>query len=124
MPELNTFLAFGLAVLAMQLTPGPDMMLVVGRGVGQGRRVAFCTVLGMMLLAGLVQLPLLVLGVAPLLQASPLALMLLRVVGAAYLVWLGARLIWASFHHHAGAVDAARTSHLASDAGGPGRQPH
>jgi threonine/homoserine/homoserine lactone efflux protein len=95
MPDLATYLAFLAAVLVMQITPGPDMALVIGRGVGQGRRVAFCTVLGFMV-AGLIQVPLLVLGVASLLHASPLAFDLMRWLGAAYLIWLGARLLWSS----------------------------
>src|SRR2546429_193935 len=96
MPELGTLLAFGVAVLVMQLTPGPDMMLIVGRGIGQGRKVALCTVLGMTLLAGLVQLPLLALGVASLLQSSAFALTILQWAGASYLIWLGGRLLWTS----------------------------
>ena len=57
-----------------KLTPGPDMMLSRrARGIGQGPKIALSTVLGMTLLAGLVQLPLLVLGVASLLQSSPLS---------------------------------------------------
>jgi len=79
----------------MQVTPGPDMALVVARGLGQGRRIAFCTVLGFMA-AGLIQVPLLVLGVASLLQASPWALDLMRWCGGAYLMWLGLRLMWTS----------------------------
>ena len=96
MPDLGTLLAFGVAVLVMQLTPGPDMMLVVGRGIGQGRKIALCTVLGMTLLAGLVQLPLLVLAVASLLQSSDFALTMLQWAGACYLIWLGGRLLWTS----------------------------
>lgn len=104
MPDPGILLAFVAAVLAMQVTPGPDMMLVVGRGVGQGRRVALATVLGMSLLAGAVQVPLLVLGVPSLLRASPLAFEALRWAGAAYLVWLGARLLRSSRHGHAAAA--------------------
>ncbi|HYZ33120.1 MAG TPA: LysE family translocator [Crenalkalicoccus sp.] len=96
MPEPATLFGFATAVLIMQATPGPDMLLVLGRGIGQGRQVALCTVLGMTLLAGVVQLPLLVLGIASLLQASPLAFGLLRWAGAAYLVWLGIRLLRAA----------------------------
>jgi threonine/homoserine/homoserine lactone efflux protein len=89
--------AFLAAVLVMQVTPGPDMALVSGRGVGQGQRIAFCTVLGFMA-AGLVQVPLLVLGVASLLHASPLASDLMRWFGATYLAWLGIKLVWSSRH--------------------------
>jgi threonine/homoserine/homoserine lactone efflux protein len=40
MPPLSTFLTFYAAVLAIQLVPGPDMLLVLGRGIGQSRRTA------------------------------------------------------------------------------------
>ncbi|WP_315974861.1 MULTISPECIES: LysE family translocator [Microvirga] len=100
MPDLSTFLTFYAAVLALQLAPGPDMVLLLSRGVGQGRRIAVLTAIGMTLLAGLVQLPLLALGVTSLIQASPLAFELLRWAGAAYLVWLGAKLLIASFGPH------------------------
>ena len=62
MPDAATFMAFLAAVLAMQAVPGPDTMLVVSRGVGQGRVVAVATALGAVA-AGLVQLPLLAAGV-------------------------------------------------------------
>lgn len=94
--DFATLLPFFLALLALQASPGPHMLLVVGRGVGQGRRVALLTAAGATLLAGLVQLPLLALGVASLIQTSPLAFDLLRWAGAAYLVWLGARLLFRS----------------------------
>ena len=46
MPELYTIVLLAAAALAMQITPGPDMMLVMGRGVGQGYRVAQATAFG------------------------------------------------------------------------------
>jgi threonine/homoserine/homoserine lactone efflux protein len=58
MPDTATYFAFLTAVLVMQVTPGPDMMLVIGRGVGQGQRIAFCTVLGFTA-AGIIQVALL-----------------------------------------------------------------
>lgn len=110
MPETATLVAFCAALLVMQLTPGPDMLLVVGRGIGQGRTTAFCTVIGMTVLAGLIQLPLLILGVASLLQSSPLAFTVLRWAGALYLVWLGGRLVWASFQPPVAVRHAPRRS--------------
>ena len=41
-------------VVLLQMPPGPDSMLVVARGVGQGRAVALFTVLGVTLGAGMV----------------------------------------------------------------------
>lgn len=90
------WLAFLGTVVLMQLPPGPDSMLVMARGIGQGRRIALFTVLGMTLGAGMIQLPLLALGVSSLVRASPLAFKLLQWTGAGYLIWLGLRLVVSS----------------------------
>ena len=89
MPSAEVLWAFLGALLLLEITPGPDMMLVMARGVGQGRRTALCTVIGMVFVAGIVQISLLVLGLAALAAAYPMALTALQWVGAAYLVWLG-----------------------------------
>lgn len=73
----------------MQAVPGPDTILVIARGMGQGLAAAFYTVLGMTLLAGLIQLPLLALGLGGIAQAYPQMFNVIRLAGAAYLVWLG-----------------------------------
>jgi threonine/homoserine/homoserine lactone efflux protein len=86
-------LPFLAALFVLEISPGPDMMMVIGQGIGQGRRVALLTVVGMVFVSGALQVALLVLGVASLLQAFPAALAALRWVGAAYLAWLGVRLM-------------------------------
>jgi threonine/homoserine/homoserine lactone efflux protein len=43
--------------------------------------------------AGMVQLPLIALGVSSLVRASPFAFAMLQWLGAAYLVWIGLRLV-------------------------------
>ena len=96
----STFLTFLLALLVLELTPGPDMMLVVARGIGQGRRIAMLTVVGMIFVSGAVQVGLLVLGVASLLKAWPTGLLILQWAGAGYLLYLGGRMIWSSFKNH------------------------
>jgi threonine/homoserine/homoserine lactone efflux protein len=94
MPDTTAYAAFLMAVLVMQLVPGPETMLVLSRGIGQGRRVTFWTVLGMTLAAGAIQIPLLALGIASVVRSSSFALGLLRWAGAAYLAWLGMRLLF------------------------------
>lgn len=37
MPDASTFLTFLAALAFLEITPGPDMMLIIARGVGQGR---------------------------------------------------------------------------------------
>jgi threonine/homoserine/homoserine lactone efflux protein len=87
------WIAFVGMVIVMQMPPGPDRMLVMARGIGQGRLVALFTVLGMTAGAGMVQLPLLALGVSYLVIASPFAFAMLQWLGA-YLVWIGLRLVF------------------------------
>jgi threonine/homoserine/homoserine lactone efflux protein len=110
MPNPETLLTFLIALFFLEVTPGPDMMLVLGRGIGQGRKVALLTVVGMIFIAGFIKISLLILGLASLLQAYPEALTMLRWAGAAYLLWLAFKLIRASFHGAVLAVAAAETS--------------
>ena len=91
MSELNwlLFLAASLAVIA---SPGQDMVLVVSRGLGQGARAGVVTASGISM--GLIGHTLLAaFGVGALVAASDIAFNTLRIVGAAYLAWLGLRLI-------------------------------
>jgi threonine/homoserine/homoserine lactone efflux protein len=94
MPDAATWLSFLAAVLAMQLVPGPDTLLITGRGVGEGRKIALAAVLGMTVLAAVVQLPLLAFGLGTAIAGFPLLLDVLRWAGAAYLIWLGLRLLF------------------------------
>src|SRR4051794_22028033 len=96
MPEASALLTFIAALVVLDITPGPDMMLVVARGIEQGRKIALLTVVGMTLLAGVVQVGLLVLGVASLLQAYPEGLAVLQWAGAFYMLYLGAKMILSS----------------------------
>ncbi|OZI75154.1 lysine transporter LysE [Bordetella genomosp. 12] len=78
------------ADLALKITPGPDMALTLTRGMTQGFRIAWLSVLGTWS-AGLVQIPLVVLGLAALFQHSPVLFSAVKILGALYLVYLGVR---------------------------------
>ncbi len=90
MPTLETFILFAIADLALKLTPGPDMALTLSRGMTQGFRAAWVSALGTSC-AGLVQIPLVVLGLAALFAQSPLLFSVVKGAGALYLVYLGIR---------------------------------
>jgi threonine/homoserine/homoserine lactone efflux protein len=89
-PEiLATYLA---AVLLVVISPGPDNVLAVSRGLSQGRLAGALSSIG----AGLgimCHTVAAALGLALLLQTSPVAFWVVKGVGAAYLIWLGYKAI-------------------------------
>ncbi|WP_176456489.1 LysE family translocator [Bordetella genomosp. 4] len=90
MPTLHVFLLYLAADLALKLTPGPDMALTLTRGMTQGFRTAWISVLGTWS-AGFVQVPLVVLGLAAIFQESQTLFAAVKILGAIYLVYLGIR---------------------------------
>ncbi len=101
-----TLSAFSLAVVVLALTPGPDLFLILGRGLAQGRVAAIFTALGF-LLAGVVQVPLLALGLATLIAENPVLFDLIRYAGGAYLIWRGAKMLFGPVPDPAGEGSAA-----------------
>ena len=81
-----------LASLALIATPGQDMIYVITRSLAQGRFAGVCSAVGVCL-GILVHTALAALGVGAILQASEALFMALKLVGAAYLVYLGIRLL-------------------------------
>lgn len=88
MIDVSLLPVFSLAVLALAITPGQDLALIIARGIGQGKRVACYTVLGFAL-AGLVQIPAAAFGLAALLEERPGAFQAVKIAGALYLIYLG-----------------------------------
>jgi threonine/homoserine/homoserine lactone efflux protein len=85
---LVSLVTFGLAATLVVLLPGPDTLVVVRNLVRGGRSIAARTVLGV--LSGLtVWVITAVLGLSAVLRASHDAYVGLRIVGAAYLIYLG-----------------------------------
>lgn len=80
-------LSLALASLAVELTPGPNMAWLAVLSATEGRRRGFAAVLGVALGLGLMGAAAAV-GLAALLQSSPLAYQALRWAGFAYLIWL------------------------------------
>jgi threonine/homoserine/homoserine lactone efflux protein len=93
LPDPGTLLLFMMAALALNVTPGPDMLFVIARSVGEGRTEGVISSLG--IAAGCVVHTLAVaLGLAGLLRAVPIAFEIVKWMGAAYLVWLGIGMLW------------------------------
>jgi threonine/homoserine/homoserine lactone efflux protein len=87
MPDTATLIAFALLALGLVLTPGPNMMYVVSRSICQGRRAGLIS-LGGVGAGFLFYVVATALGLTGLLLTVPIAYDVLRVAGAAYLLYL------------------------------------
>jgi threonine/homoserine/homoserine lactone efflux protein len=92
MPEKAAFLTFLVAAFALNLAPGPDMLYVIGRSVGQGRKAGIVSSLGVFV-GCWVHILAAAFGIAALLRSSPMAFNVVRYAGAAYLIYLGIRML-------------------------------
>ncbi|HEX6075178.1 MAG TPA: LysE family translocator [Micromonosporaceae bacterium] len=94
-PALLTL--FLVAVLVIAITPGPDMAYVLAHALSQGTLAGVVASLGMAI-GMMVHTTAAALGLATLLQASPVAYDVIRYVGAAYLIYIGFQ-AWRSDPH-------------------------
>lgn len=89
---IDVFLSFTLACLFLVITPGPDNLLAIGRGLSQGKVAAtlsgFSSGMGILfhVLAA-------TFGLTLLIQTSELAFYGVKIVGAAYLIFLGIKVL-------------------------------
>lgn len=104
MPSSSQWLAFLVASILFIQVPGPSLLFTIGRALTVGRREALLSVVGNAL--GLVaQVGFVALGLGALVAASAAAYTVLKLAGAAYVVWLGVSAI----RHRADARAALET---------------
>lgn len=108
--ELHTWLIYWLAVAGLSITPGPNSLLALTHGAMYGHKRTLFTISGGVL-GFTVQVALSMFGIGALLAASSDALVLLKWIGGAYLVWLGIQL-W-----YAPALNITTTEHMPQKSG-------
>ena len=86
--------AFLVAMFVMAITPGPADLFAIATGMERGKGAALVSVVGMNT-ATLVWFACSALGLGALILAFPKAFHILAYAGAAYLVWLGLKSLWA-----------------------------
>jgi threonine/homoserine/homoserine lactone efflux protein len=93
MVQSGRLLAFAAVAFAVIVVPGPSVLFVVGRALAHGRRTALASVagneLGEFVLAAVAAL-----GVGSLIQRSAALFTVMKLAGAAYLIYLGVRALW------------------------------
>jgi threonine/homoserine/homoserine lactone efflux protein len=92
MPSAWTLLLFSGAALVLLVVPGPAVLYIVARSASQGRRAGLVSVAGIHL-GTVVHVLAAMLGLSALIVASATAYSTLKLVGAAYLVYLGVRVL-------------------------------
>ncbi|VAL96713.1 lysine exporter protein LysE/YggA [Enterobacter hormaechei] len=114
MLDITHFGLFALSVFLLSVTPGPDIAYVVGQSVVNGRRAGIISAAGVALgscthaIASAV-------GLTALITASPMMFTIIKSLGAAYLVYLGSKMIWGTLtkqtanHNEAERVKAKAT---------------
>jgi homoserine/homoserine lactone efflux protein len=85
------------AELIFSLTPGPTVMMISAYGFKGGFRDALAAIAGTQT-GNTLWYVICVTGLGALVSASPVLFHAIRLLGAAYLVWLGVAALWKSFH--------------------------
>jgi len=86
------WLAFMAASAALLLIPGPTVLLALSYALAQGRRVAVACAAGVAL-GDFIAMSLALVGLGALIATSALAFTVMKWAGAAYLVWLGIKML-------------------------------
>jgi len=92
MPSVSTYGWFVLTAMLIVVIPGPSVLFTVGRSMALGRRVGLASVLGNNVGLSVLVLTV-VLGIGALIAASQVGFLVLKIVGATYLAYLGAQTI-------------------------------
>ncbi|MFJ2826441.1 LysE family translocator [Streptomyces sp. NPDC087263] len=92
MMSADRLLAFAAMSFLLIVIPGPSVLFVIGRALAQGRRAALTTVAGNTL-GAYVLVVAVALGVGAVVERSVLVFTALKLVGAAYLVYLGVKAV-------------------------------
>jgi RhtB (resistance to homoserine/threonine) family protein len=90
---IHNYWLFIVSGLLLNITPGQDTLYIVGRSVSQGRRAGVLSVLGIST-GCLVHTLAAAFGLSAVLAASSEAFMVVKFIGAAYLVYLGFQMIF------------------------------
>lgn len=88
----DLWLAFAAASLALLLIPGPTVLLVLSYALSRGRSVAVATAAGVAL-GDLIAMTASIIGLGAIVATSATAFTILKWIGAAYLLWLGIKLL-------------------------------
>ncbi len=92
MIPLSSYIAFCIAAFALAVVPGPTVTVIIANSLRYGTRAGLLNVSGTVM-AGLIWVTIAALGLTAAIQMMGVWFDILRYAGAAYLVWLGFKLL-------------------------------
>ena len=119
MPNFANFLVFLMAAILLAAAPGPGMLYVLARALGGGRREGLLSTAGT-LVGGMVHVMAAAAGLSLILARSAVAFAAVKYAGAAYLCFLGIRMILDSRHDALPSVSVAHRNRLPRLSARPG----
>ena len=90
MPTFESLAAFGIASLALLVIPGPAVLYIINRSVTDGRNVALAAVAGLEI-GNFMHVIAATVGLSAVIAASATAFLIVKWIGAGYLVYIGIR---------------------------------
>ena len=93
--EFSTIWLFAVSALALLIIPGPAVFYIMAKSIDQGRKAGLVSVLGVVL-GGSVHVLAGAIGVSAILMASATAFNIVKYLGAAYLIYLGCKILFSS----------------------------
>ncbi len=110
MPGVQTLLLFAVAAFALNISPGPSNLYVLSRSISQGSRAGLVAALGLAT-GSLFHVTVTALGLSVVLKYSPALYVVVKLAGAAYLVFLGMRLLLSRSEAAVAALAAGSRTH-------------
>ena len=103
--DIQTWLAFVTASVIILLIPGPTILLVLSYALSQGKQIALATVAGVAL-GDFIAMSASLAGLGALMLASATLFSFVKWIGAAYLIFLGVKLLCSAKDAHFGDIEA------------------
>ena len=96
MLDLNSWLLFMLATLGLAFAPGPGMLYVLSQTMSGGKSAGLASTLGASL-GGIFHVFAAAFGISAILASSALAFSLVKYLGAAFLIYLGIKMLYSAY---------------------------
>ena len=110
MPSSDLLLALLAATLLFAYMPGPALLYAAAQTVARGRKAGLMAAFGLHI-GGYIHVAAAAAGLSALFHAVPSMYLVVKLVGAGYLVLLGSKMIWRAFKVEKGVVNPMATSH-------------